>query len=672
MVEHNSADVRRVIVIDDNQAIHEDIRKILSNHDSADGELDAMLASILGTPVAKPQSRGPVYDLAFANQGQQGLRMVAEALEQSRPFQVAFVDMRMPPGWDGVETIERLWAADPLIQTVICSAYSDYSWSDIHRRLGDSDRLLILRKPFENAEICQLAAALTEKYRLARAARMKLEELEKAVSERTAGLKQLNEQLQQEIERRQRIEERLRHDALHDTLTGLPNRAMLMDRIEQCIKRKRREPDYQFAVLFLDLDDFKVVNDSLGHEAGDKLLVGVADRLAAAVRDVDSVSRPGEHISSRLGGDEFVVLLNGLSQLETPHLMAERIQRVMAEPFNIAGYEVVAGLSIGIATSVSDYARAADILRDADTAVYHAKLRGKHGYAIFDATMHAEVRSRLELEADLRKAIGTDQIAVHYQPIVSLNTGSVEGFEALVRWQHPTRGMISPCDFIPMAEATGLIVPLGLNVFRTACRQAKAWRSRFPSHQHLWISVNLSARQLYIPDLPDQLDAAVAAAGLDCSAIKLEITESVLVEQGDAASKAIQKLRDRGYPLAIDDFGTGYSSLSYLHQIPINAIKIDRAFVAKMDSYSRTYIATVQAILALAHNCNLAVIAEGVETAAQVVQLQTLGCDHAQGYYFSKPKAAESIEVLLRGQPSWSDGSTKATAVNSLSTVRAA
>jgi len=641
---------RRIIVIDDNPSIHGDFQKILSAARSgASDDLEAMATSFFGNSEAKGAA-ALSYELKTASQGQEGLGIVKAAFEANEPIHVAFVDIRMPPGWDGIETIEQLWKVDPDLQTVICSAYSDYSWDSIYARLGESDRLLILKKPFDTAEISQLAAALSEKYRLAQVARFRMEELDRLVAQRTRELERANEQLLLEVDQRRSVEERLRHDVLHDRLTGLPNRPMLMDRIEQCIRRRTRDPNYKFALLFMDMDDFKVVNDSLGHEAGDKLLIGIGQRLTEAVRSVDVAGRLCDDVTSRLGGDEFVILLDGLAKDEDAMDVAQRIEAHMAEPFDIDGHEVVASLSVGVAHSRPDYIRAADILRDADTAVYRAKNQGKRRVAVFDAQMHSQVRERLELESDLRRAIENKQFFLLYQPIISLTTGDMVGFEALVRWHHPVHGLTEPMRFIPIAETTGLIVPLGMEVVRQVCDQIGAWRTKYrdhPIYKDLWVAVNLSGRQLRAQGFAEALTNIVEDRQVEHSAIKLEVTESVVMEQGDAALEALKRLRDKNFKMELDDFGTGYSSLSYLHRIPVDGIKIDQSFVRKLDSRGRSFSATVQAIINLAHNCGMRVVGEGVETVEQIVQLQALECDFAQGFWFSRPIAPTDAEVLL-------------------------
>jgi diguanylate cyclase (GGDEF)-like protein len=384
---------------------------------------------------------------------------------------------------------------------------------------------------------------------------------------------------------------------------------------------------------------------------GDKLLVGIGQRLAESARALDLAGRMADDITSRLGGDEFVLLLDGISHPDDAAQVAQRIETVMAKPFDIDGHEIVATLSIGIACGHSGYESASEILRDADTAVYRAKRNGKHNFAVFDAQMHDEARRRLELETDLRKALGDGSFTLHYQPLVCLTSGHIRGFEALLRLNHPVRGIVSPSEFIPVAEETGLIIPIGFQTLREVCRQIQAWRIRFAKcdvYRDLRVAVNLAAKQLRHPELPDRIDAILAEFGLDHSALELEITENVVMEQGDSAIETLHTLRERGYALAIDDFGTGYSSLSHLHQIPVHIIKIDQSFIRKMSTEDRSFSATVRAMVNLAHNCGLQVIGEGTETLNQLVQLQEMECDWAQGYWFSRPVPAAQAEELLR------------------------
>lgn len=478
-----------------------------------------------------------------------------------------------------------------------------------------------------------------------------LDELERRVQERTAELKKMNQSLEHEIDERRKAEEKLRHDAHHDILTGLPNRALLLDRIEYCIERSKRDQDYQFAVIFLDVDEFKVINDSLGHEAGDVLLVELAQRVMKSVRSVDTAARPFRDTMARLGGDEFVVLLDGIKQENDATVVAQRIHESMSQPFELAGHELVITTSIGIANNLIEYDHPNELLRDADTALYQAKERGKDRQEVFDQGMRDQAIARLEIETDLRKAIEQGQLSLNYQPIISLITGRIESFEALLRWHHPKKGMIPPDTFIPIAEQTRLIVSIGQWVIREACHQAQAWHNMFPDRL-LSIAVNLSSKQFSRNDLVQQIDRILAETGLDPHFLKFEITESVVMGNAKENTEVLSQLRDRELDLSMDDFGTGYSSLSYIHNLPIASIKLDRSFVRNMTANGE-HAATIRAVVTLAHNRGMKVIAEGVETVQQLAQLQALKCDFGQGYFFSKPVTAECAEGLIVAGGHW-------------------
>jgi diguanylate cyclase (GGDEF)-like protein/PAS domain S-box-containing protein len=444
----------------------------------------------------------------------------------------------------------------------------------------------------------------------------------------------------QDITDRKRAEEQLLHDAFHDALTGLPNRALFMDHVKMAIQRSRRSGDRLFAALFLDLDRFKIINDSLGHMVGDQLLVGIAHRLEACLRPGDTVAR--------LGGDEFTILLEDLSMTDDAIEVALRVQEAVTQPFNIGGHEVFTTASIGIALSNTGYERAEDLLRDADTAMYRAKLEGKKRHVVFDKAMHDRAMELLQIETDLRRAITRKEFFLNYQPIVCLETGKVASFEALVRWRHPERGLVMPGEFIPVAEETGLIVPLGLFVLNEACRQMRSWQKLGLAGDEVTMSVNLSSRQFSQTDLIEQVSSALRDAGLKAANLKLEITESMVMENIDTAIGMLAQLRGLGVGLSIDDFGTGYSSLSYLHRFPIDTLKIDRSFVTQMtDNTENAEI--VRTIVTLARSLDMHVIAEGVETDEQLRQLGGLGCDYGQGYLFSRPVGAGQAVEFLAG-----------------------
>lgn len=446
-----------------------------------------------------------------------------------------------------------------------------------------------------------------------------------------------------DITERKQFESQLLHDAFHDVLSGLPNRALFLNRLAHSIARAQRRSTYMFAVLFLDVDRFKIVNDSLGHRAGDQLLVQIARRLEACVRPGDTVAR--------LGGDEFTILLDDIEEAEDAELVAERIQKALHKPFMIERQEVVTSASIGITLSTSGYRRPEDLIRDADTAMYKAKAAGKAQHIVFDSEMHQIAVEVLQLEAELRRAVDNEAFELHYQPIISLQTGRIEAFEALVRWPHPERGLVMPNDFIPMAEETGLINPLGWTVLRKACEQTRIWRDAFPKHRDLQINVNLSGRQFRQAELVEGIVRILEETGLEPQALRLEITETVVMESAQASRDLLERLRTHGVQLCIDDFGTGYSSLNYLHDFDIDSLKIDRSFVARMGGTGRPEI--VQTIVDLSRSLALSVTAEGVETAEQLKQLRELDCELAQGYFFSRPMDVTAADRMLWRDPKW-------------------
>jgi diguanylate cyclase (GGDEF)-like protein/PAS domain S-box-containing protein len=443
---------------------------------------------------------------------------------------------------------------------------------------------------------------------------------------------------QTDVTERRLAEEQLRHAALHDDLTGLPNRALFSEILERAFERCAHNPGYGFAVLFLDIDRFKLVNDSLGHLVGDRVLITLGGRLRSCLRGGDVVAR--------LGGDEFTIFLDHVTGVELALVIAERMKKELAVPLEVEGQEVVLSAGIGIVLADGRYEGADDLLRDADIAMYRTKLEGGDGYRVFNPEMHAEAVARLQLESDLRRAVERDEIRVLYQPIVDLPTGRVVGFEALVRWHHPTRGLLQPAEFVSTAEETGLIVEVGERVLRTACVQLRAWHERFDPEERLFISVNLSARQFRQADMVERVVGAVVDAGLAPSRLNVEITESALMEGTERHSSGVRSLQEAGVNVHIDDFGTGYSSLGYLHRFSIQALKIDRSFVQELEKGEGNR-EIVEAIVTLASNLGLDVIAEGVETAAQRDVLLQLRCPLGQGFYFSRPVAPAQAERLL-------------------------
>jgi diguanylate cyclase (GGDEF)-like protein/PAS domain S-box-containing protein len=472
---------------------------------------------------------------------------------------------------------------------------------------------------------------------------------------------------QTDITERKLAEAQLLHDAFHDALTGLPNRALFIDRLSHAAMRVKRHDNSVFAVLFVDLDRFKVINDSLGHLSGDQLLIAVAERLKHCLRSGDTLSR--------LGGDEFTILLEDIKDGTEATDIAERIQASLRLPFSLSVHEVFVTASIGIVLSPTGYEQQEDLLRDADTAMYRAKANGRACYRVFDKSMHLRAVTLLQVENDLRRAVQSlaklpshsqsnmcprtseemaGEFRVHYQSIVSLASGKITGFEALLRWQHPDRGLLSPAEFIPIAEETGLIVPLGYWVLRTACYQARAWQGSFPTIPPLTISVNLSTKQFLQPNLIGQIEQILGESGLEACSLRLEITESAIMENSETAATMLLQLRSMGIEIYIDDFGTGYSSLSYLQRFPVNALKIDRSFISRMGVEGEDS-EIVRTIVMLADKLGIDVVAEGVETAEQLEQLREICCVQAQGqgYFFSKPLDSQAAETLIANLPNW-------------------
>jgi diguanylate cyclase (GGDEF)-like protein/PAS domain S-box-containing protein len=455
---------------------------------------------------------------------------------------------------------------------------------------------------------------------------------------------------QSDITQRKSVEDRLQHDAFHDALTGLPNRALLLDRLGRAVERTKRRNELQFAVLFCDLDGFKFVNDSLGHQTGDQILIAVSRRLESCVRAGDTVAR--------LGGDEFLILVDDFESEADVYNLAGRILAELQAPFVVNGHELVMSISIGIALSGTTSASPEEIVRNADIAMYRAKSRGKAGYVVFDESMHTSAASRLRMEIDLRQASVREELRLYFQPIISLRTGKISGFEALLRWQHPDRGLVAPDDFIPLAEETKLILPIGLWVIRSAAEQVKRWQKAFWMNPPLSISVNLSCRQFLSQDLVYQVERTLLETGLDPHCLKMEITESAIMEHVESVSSTLARLKALGVKLAMDDFGKGYSSLSYLHDFPFDTLKIDRSFISRIGvGGENTEI--VRTIVSLANGLGLDVVAEGVETESQAAQLRALGCQYGQGYLFARPLPAESVAELLEKAPCWFEPARK-------------
>ncbi|OLP16067.1 GGDEF domain-containing response regulator [Leptolyngbya sp. 'hensonii'] len=560
---------------------------------------------------------------------------------------IVLLDVIMPI-MDGFETCRRL-KANPItrdIPVIFMTSLMDESKKLEGFEIGAVDYIV---KPFTQAEV--LARVRTH---------LRLGNLTRQMEAQNRQLQQVTEHLEQQVIERtfelsttlaslQAVQTQLQYDALHDALTGLQNRAWLMQQLQGLIDRNTAQQNSLFAILFIDLDHFKVVNDSLGHLVGDELLRGVAQRLR-------NIGYPGT--VTRFGGDEFVILMETISGIEQVTSLAGQIQEGLTLPFQLGYHSVCVGVSIGIALGVPEYQDPADVLRDADTALYQAKKQGRGGYMVFNAAIRTQTMARMQMENDLRQAIATLQtrtsqlsgFCLHYQPIVSLMRGEIAGFEALLRWSHPSGELILPGQFIPIAEETGLIHPLGRWVIGEACRQMQVWQKQFPQAAHWIVNVNISPVQLKQISLIPYISDTLQQTGLAKSRLKLELTESCLLDKATHEITVLNQLKDLGIRLCIDDFGTGYSSFSRLHELPIDTLKIDRSFVNRIGSEADS-TEIIRTIMALAHSLSMDVVAEGIEVPLQQRQLEALHCEFGQGYLLFKPLDVETMTRLLHSLP---------------------
>jgi len=752
----NSLDNRRILLVDDMAEIHADFRKILARETATagtnaaliptDADLEADEAILFGAqlPVKRNPTAPKGFEMDSAFQGQESLEKVRTALAENRPYALAFIDMRMPPGWDGVETVEHLWRADPRLQVVFCTAYSDYSWKEVLERLDVRDRLLILKKPFDPIEVYQFAHALTTKWTRAEQAAFKMGALEDAVEARTRELSNANiivqnspvilyrlrgepafpliyvshnitklghdpacltaspdwakrlihpddrakvgEAMRRLLERgsdgssiefrlitgdgslrwidnryipvrdsdarlvevegividiteRKAADEKIALLARTDTLTGLANRATFRERLLQCFAAAQRGA-LPFAVLYLDLDKFKPVNDTHGHPTGDLLLQEVAKRLHTCTRETDLIAR--------LGGDEFAVLQTELTEPATnAGELADRIQHELGLPYRLKGVEITISVSTGICPYVSGILDPDAMLAQADRALYRSKEEGRNQYHFHSQTLDQEVVNRVTLGGELLRAIDGHELELEYQPQVEITTGKIIGIEALVRWNHPTRGLLQPAAFIPIAEKTGAILPLGYWVLDQACRQVKAWRSQgltVPA-----IAVNLSFHQLKSgPALIRDVTDTLKKWGLNPSDLEFDVTEATLAQLKWSQNDVLPQLRSLGVKIAIDGFGSEYSSFDYIKEYRVNHLKIARSYIREATT-SAEHATAVRAILRFAHDIGIAVIAQGVETEEQNALLKEAdAATQGQGFHFSCAVSAEKAAALLR------------------------
>jgi diguanylate cyclase (GGDEF)-like protein len=604
---------RRILIIDDTPSIHEDFRKILGPETEGEQTLAGAEEALFGTV----QLDRLTFQLDSAYQGQEALELVKRARAEGHPYAMAFTDMRMPPGWDGLETIEQLWKADPHLQIALCTAYSDYTWEDMAERLEFGDQLLVLKKPFDSLEIRQMASALTWKWQMAQDAAMKVLSLEQTIEARVHELLKVSHLLQ------------------YDVLTELPNSTLLGDRLNQSLALSRRH-DKQLAVMFLGLDRFKRINNALGHPAGDEMLKQVGRNLVATVRESDSVFR--------YGSDEFVVILADVRHPQQTKGIAEKLLNAIRAPQHIAGHDLIVTASLGISIYPDDGVDAIALIKKAETAMRNVKESGPNEFRFFIDEMNQRARDQQSIESGIRLALERNEFVLHYQPKLDLVSGQVVGAEALIRWQKPGHGLVYPSDFISIAEDSGLIVPLSKWVLAEACRQASAWQAA--GLPKICMSVNMSAIDFRQRDFVDSIEQTLKQTGLEPALLELEITEGVLMQNVETTVNALTRLKVMGVRLAIDDFGTGYSSLSYLRRFPIDVLKIDQSFIRGLSSDSND-AALVSAIISLGRSLKLTIIAEGVETLEQLDFLKAHQCEEGQGYYFSKAVAPDAFVRYL-------------------------
>jgi diguanylate cyclase (GGDEF)-like protein len=634
----------RILVVDDNVAIHDDFRKILLPRSAGDEALVELEHAVFGGAV-RTSVAPEAFRIDSAFQGAQAVEMVRTAYAAGSPYAVIFLDGRMPPGISGLETVPLIWAVDPRVQIVISSAYSDHKFSDIVGAVGHRDGLVVLRKPFDAIEVLQLTHALARKWSLSREVEERIEELEQTVQTRTRALEESNRELRREVEERMHAEEELRRLATHDPVTGIANRVLFRERVVEAVSRAKRRNE-TFALMLIDLDHFKEINDRFGHATGDDVLRALATRLRGCVRGTDVVAR--------LGGDEFSILLDGLASPEEAAIIADRVLKSCAAPLSTGGHEVATPVSVGIAVFPSDCVDVEDLLKCADLALYEAKAAGRAGYRFYAEGMLRSSQEQLSLREDLSHAVERGELRLHYQPLVDLQSGTITAMEALVRWQHPARGLVPPVTFIPAAERNGMIVAIGRWVLRTACEQLGHWKRQ--GFGDLSVAVNVSAREVLEPDFVAFVISTLTEAGIEPGNLELELTESAAMEDPEHSAEVLGRLSAAGVRLAIDDFGSGYSSLMRLKQMPINVLKIDRFFVRDLARSPRD-AAIVRTVVALAHSLGLTVVVEGIETDEQLRVLRELDwdqvvsprCDRVQGYLLSRPLPTDLATGLLAG-----------------------
>lgn len=732
-----------IIVIDDNPAIQQDFKKILTT-DSTGVQFDEINKLLFGSELSS-QAEMPSFEIDTASQGQTGVEHIQQAIEQGNPYTLAFVDVRIPPGWDGIETIKHIWELDKEIQIVICTAFSDYSWEETIAKLGMNDNLLILKKPFDSIAVRQLAAALTKKWQVMQNEKIRTEVLEKTVQEHAHSLQkslsvtcaalessyngvvivdsqgeivdcnnpfiemwkvpaplieakkyediqkhmlsQVEEKFSKiitkfktsssdtcietlklkdgryfecysqphqlnnipmgrvwsfrDITQPFAVEAQLQPQLTHDSLTSLPNRILLIDRMKQVIAHAIRHKT-MFSIMYIDLDRFKLINDSFGYKVGDELLIALSERLRTIIRGEDTIAR--------LSGDEFVLVSIILKSDDIIKIVTKILGEICRE-FKIAERDLNITASVGISIYPQNGKTPEELLCNADLAMYRAKSLGGNKFQFYTDELNEKCLERLESESELRRALIKNEFFLEYQPQFDVKNKKLFSVEALIRWQHPKHGVVLPMDFIPLAEDTGLIVPMGEWVLKTACEQNKAWQDKglplFP------VGVNVATKQFMKPHFVQEVKAILNETGLEAQYLEIEVTEHVLLNNINVI-ETIKKLKEIGVRIVLDNFGIGNSSLNYLRNLPIDRLKIDRSFIQKIDS-NRSDEVIIQAIIAMADSLFLDVIATGVKNKTQLNFLEMKNCQKFQGHYFSKPVSADKIESLLKKWPKLKD-----------------
>ncbi len=730
----------KIIVIDDNKAIHKDFIKTLSFAEvNKQSDIEKKL---FGDIPQKNKNTLPHFQIDTALQGQEGVKLIKKAVKDGNPYALAFVDIRMPPGWDGIETIKHIWKIDPEIQMVICTAYSDYSWEETVEQLGKKDNLLILKKPFDNISVRQLAYSLTKKWQLLQERRDYTKKLEQQVKERTSSLQELlsvtrgtlessadgilvldrdnyvvdynlkllqmcnipqsiidtrqgervmgyisqqaedssafstmvadlSQQIDKvkiekynftndlifecysqpytlnkkitgrvwsfrDITQRVILEKQLKYQATHDSLTGLPNRVLMLERLGHVLEKAKRQSTL-FAVIFFDLDRFKLINDSIGHDTGDELLKTVAKRLEFMLRSTDTLAR--------LGGDEFIVIVDTITNEFDAGTVATHLLESFNSNFEIAGQSLSVCSSAGISIFPRDGKTIGELLRNADAAMYQAKNIGGNQFQFYTSKLGTQIKEKFVLENELHDAVLNNEFMIYYQPQFDITTKKISSVEALIRWNHPKRGILLPLDFIPAAEETGLIIPIGEWTLKTACEQNKKWQDA--GFLPMRVAVNISLKQIKQFDFVQKIKGILDSTGLSPNWLELEITENVLLNSIELALSCLPELYAMGIHITLDDFGTGTSSINYLRKIPLDRLKIDQSFISNINLNTSDEI-IIQSIISLAKKLNLKIVAEGVETQKQLEFLQSNHCEEVQGFYFSKPVAPSELETILQ------------------------